>query len=211
MKKSLISKICKCGVIIEQSENEFVPIVEKSNGFFLVFSDGREQNIRFCFFCGGNELGPATEQIDKCNCYIVEKWLKSMVSPIKFDVQFHEYYLEGKDTSSSIFYFCPICGGRLPESKRDDFFHTPSEAEIDKIRKKVKNATTINELIKILGVPNEKVITNSEAEKQNSLGKKSVKQTLVYNSIADSFSLIVVEDEDEKIHFLFAGKPKNTD
>lgn len=212
MKKLVISKACKCGILIEQVENQDSPIKKNSSHFFLVFPNKRKEIIKFCFFCGGYELGPATEQPYKCRCKILEEWSKDIVSPIRFNEKFAEYYLEEKNGSMSVFYFCPSCGGKLADSKRNDFFLTPSESEVNKIYGKVKIAETVDEVIKILGVPDEKVITDSEEiKKQKLLGRKFVKQTLIYNFVAESFSLLIVEDEDGKIHFLPAGKPKEAD
>ena len=213
MSKFSNRKACECGILYETAKDKFMPLERKRGDKFILFlSSGKEEYIHFCFFCGGYKLGPLTKKTYKCKCKILEKWSRNLAYPVKFDKKFEEYYLEGKDTSTHIFYFCPLCGGRLVESKRGDFFLTPSESEVNEIHKKIKNAQTVDEIIKILGFPDEKMVTDSEeVKKQKSLGRTSLRQTLIYNSIANSFSLIVIEDEDEKIHFLSAGKPKKAD
>ena len=203
------ANVCKCGTLIESVANPSMPLLMKDGQFLLTLSDGSEEVIQFCFFCGGYELGPATAQANKCECQALKKWSKNKIFPIKFDEELNEYHLVEEDGSTNLFYFCPVCGGMLAESRRGDFFVTPSQPAINDIYEKIKNIETVKELINILGIPDEKIDTNLEEAKEDGLlSRNSAKQTLIYNSIDESFSLIVLEDENKKIHFLYAGKPK---
>lgn len=204
-------QICFCGSLLEYSEDLSVPIIsnKKKTKFFLLLDESKKIPMNYCFFCGGNKMGPLENTIEPCDCNSVENFIAENDSTIKYDSKSEEYFLLGENNRKSFLYFCFVCGGRLPESKNDEFSLASSESEVNEIHEKIKNAKTVDKLIKILGVPDEKVITDlAEIKKQKLLGRKPVKQTLVYNSIADTFSLIVVEDEDGKIHFLSAGKPK---
>ena len=42
--------------------------------------------------------------------------------PLKYSGRFDEYYIIRGGSSLQVLRFCPFCGGRLPNSRRDQFF-----------------------------------------------------------------------------------------
>lgn len=205
-------KQCYCRSLDEYIENKSIPIEfeRKRKEFSLILDKLTKVKISYCFVCGGNRRGVFENNLHDCKCGSVQTWSQVTSYPIKFDDNTHEYYLLDNKGVKYFMYFCPICGGKLPESKINDFFITPSESEVNDISNKIKGVDDVDELIKKLGTPDEENITTiEETEKQNRLGRKTAKRTLVYNSIASTFSFIVVEDENGKISYLSAGKPKS--
>lgn len=200
--------VCLCGSLREYAENPIIPVQnDKDSNFFLVFNNSVKIPITCCFVCGGNNSDIETKA---CNCNAVNKWAENENYPIEYNESSQEYYLLVQGNKKYFLYFCPVCSGYLPNSEKDKKFIDFSESEVsevNEIKEKIENVETLDKLINILGVPDEKMTTGlKEIKKQKSFGRTPIKQTLVYNSIAESFSLIVVENEDGKIHFLSKEK-----
>lgn len=209
MSELLNRKSCECGKLNESAKDKFMPIKKKGDKFILILLNEKEEDIYFCFFCGGYEFGPATQRIYTCKCETLKNLSQNPEYPVKFDSKFKEYYLEGKDKSTHIFYFCPKCGGKLAKSKRNDFFTTPSDKEIKQIATRLKNINEIEDIIKIFGLPDKEHDYKKVSKTDKRIYKlKDLKRTLVFNSIAKTLNLIVQEDEDGKVIYFFVGKPK---
>ena len=76
--------------------------------------------------------------------------------PIGFNAEFNEYYLKTFDDGNILFTYCPSCGGTLPKSRRGEFFTEPSTTEMIQLRAKLESATSIDEVLKLLGEPDER-------------------------------------------------------
>src|SRR5207249_2343506 len=56
-------------------------------------------------------------------------------------------------------YFCFLCGGKLPESKRASLFTEPSKREEDEVLKIMSKARSMEQLTKLIGKPDETLKT----------------------------------------------------
>ncbi len=92
-----------------------------------------------------------------CTCGLPEKWAQAPSFPVKFDAEVNEYHLVygKKHRYYDVMRYCFWCGGRLPESTRGRFFAEPSEAETAKIRGMLAGARSTEEILAILGQPDE--------------------------------------------------------
>ena len=93
--------------------------------------------------------------VSDCECGIQKIAIEDESFPISFDSMMGEYHLICGDESHAIMYFCPWCGGSLPESKRDTFFTKPTEEDQKDIAQKMKGVETSEQLMAILGPPSE--------------------------------------------------------
>jgi hypothetical protein len=202
---------CLCKSLEKYAQDFSVPVEyeKETDNFFLVFNPSEKSKINYCFFCGGKELSQITEKTNECNCSSVINWSQTPTFPIEYDPKYQEFNLLAYGKSKLVMYYCPVCGGQLPKSKRSDFFTTPSDEEMNEITAKLKNINKVEDVVKIFGTPDKK----SGARKVNRADReiyelKDLKKTLVFNSIAKTLNLIVQEDENGKVSYFFAGKPK---
>lgn len=211
MKKRKSKEICHCTYLSRFTKDPFrsVEYDEESKKFFLILSESEKVEINFCFSCGGEEIDPFKEVTNKCFCNSVFEWAKIPSYPIKYNPKYEEYILVGDNKSEAVIYFCPICGGQMPMSKRGDFFTIPSEEEINEIKSKIEDAKTIKGIVKAFGKPDREFGSVGGDEERNKIfGLNKTKRTLLYESVGKTLNLFVDEDEDGKIIYYVAGKAK---
>src|SRR6266404_1479434 len=202
--------ICKCGFIsvLARDPDSLVSYNEISNTYSIALANDLSPIIAFCPLCGGRELSD-TQSMPECGCGLVLGWANEPNIPIEYDSEFNEYCLIAQDSRKTILYYCPICGGHLPKTERTSLFTTPSTEEIIEINERLKSVTTMDDVVRILGEPDERYgpIIN-DPEKKRVYGMKDVRQGLRYTSLAKTLVLTVQENEDGRIHVIFEGKPK---
>lgn len=71
-----------------------------------------------------------------CECGFPKRWFADPTWPVEFDERMNEYNLV-HDGAKAIMRYCYWCGGRLPDSKRDNFFTTP------RLRSRKPQSTTV--------------------------------------------------------------------
>jgi hypothetical protein len=79
-------------------------------------------------------------------------------SPIVFDKELNEFNFEcalpGHEHKSQLrIYHCPFCGGAAPKSLRPTLFAIVSQEEQQRLRDLLKEAHTIDDVIRLLGAP----------------------------------------------------------
>ena len=91
-----------------------------------------------------------------CQCGAPEWWIADPHIPVEFDERMNEYGIV-RDGSWTVMRYCFWCGGKLPESKRGDFFTTPSEAELAEVRALLKGCKSHEDVARVLGPPDDVV------------------------------------------------------
>ena len=116
------------------------------------YADQSNGNVIFC----GNFR--KFRKWGKCNCKTLQNYVNS---PIQYDPKLNEYsicYDDDRGAHCKIrMYFCFFCGGRLPKSNRDKLFTKPSVIEKFKAGLLVRNVKTEEDIIRILGEPDQKM------------------------------------------------------
>jgi hypothetical protein len=74
--------------------------------------------------------------------------------PVEFDEKMNEYHLV-RDGAETIMRYCYWCGGRLPKSKRELYFTKPSASEIAEVEELLKDAHSVDDVLRILGTADE--------------------------------------------------------
>jgi hypothetical protein len=92
-------------------------------------------------------------------CRNLARALQHPDSPLKYDAQLSEYRLNLATGGYSWIRYCPFCGTRLPESKRDSLFFEPSEQDLSQIAE-LSNIDDMSSLCERLGSPVEIVENN---------------------------------------------------
>ncbi|MGH9949891.1 MAG: DUF6980 family protein [Pyrinomonadaceae bacterium] len=212
--RRLVGK-CICSYLNKFAMDSSRPVEydEEYNKFSIALTESQKVEINFCFVCGGKEIRPLKEKNDdECLCNSVFEWAKVASYPVKYNVKFEEYYLVGDNKSLTIIYFCPICRGQMPRSKRGDFFTIPSEEEMNEITANLIGAKEIGDYLRILGTPDEEFGTVIGDEVLSTIYcQKNIQRTLVFKSVGETLDLSIQEDKNGKITYFFAGKPKEAD
>lgn len=90
-----------------------------------------------------------------CGCGMPDRWVASPHFPVEFDERMNEYTLVNPNGARAVMRYCFWCGGKLPESKRGDFFTTPSKSEMAEVHSLLKEAQSHEDVVKVLGPPDE--------------------------------------------------------
>jgi hypothetical protein len=204
---------CSCGLLEKYARDPRVPVSYQPDRdtYLLDASPDVSAEVSFCPFCGGYEKvidregnvsffqgGP------RCRCRRVKKLAADTDSVISYDKSLNEYEAPGL-----VLYYCPFCGGRMPESKRGTFFMKPSRKEADDFRSRVKGCNTIEDVIATFGEPDH--VTDPiqvDVERHRVYGGPVFKKELKYARRWKTICVTVCLDQDNELHFLWSAKPK---
>src|SRR5258708_928247 len=89
-----------------------------------------------------------------CQCQGAEHLAAEPDSPIAFDARLNEYHLV-RGRWYSIMFYCFRCGGRLPESTRDELFFKPDAAEQAEATSLLATAKSRADIFRLLGPADE--------------------------------------------------------
>ena len=153
---------------------------------------------------------PGPDELAECKCGHLSRLAEDSREAVKFDGQLNEYHILRKDGSGySLIYFCPLCGGRAPKSKRDSAFHRLTGAERHRLTELTKNLRTVQDVIAALGEPDVKglrlTVTTSETE-----GQPETTQTypaMTYSKLSDAAIINVRVYPSDRVGITFQGKP----
>ena len=211
MKKDMRS-ICACYFLEKFTLDDSVPVVyNESDGYAYVISRDKGQiRIQYCFVCGGNPSGIFSDSLNKCSCNFVSDIHRENILPILYDDRFHEYRIvDLSGTRETLIHFCFVCGGRMPESTRDENFYEQSQDEVRELTGRLAGVQSIDGIITELGKPDIEYpveICNGLTNRINGLG--NITRAVEYRTVARTFILQVMEDESGKVSYFFAGKMK---
>jgi len=125
--------------------------------------------------------------------------------PIQFIADMNEFQLVYSYTntdgsrvvSRSILHFDPFTGARLPESTRDSHFETPDAGDAATIMARLRGATTLADVKRILGEPDEVFP-----------GTGDIKQQWTYSRLSKTVRVFVQETTSGKLQTSYAGQEK---
>ena len=132
--------------------------------------------------------------------------------PIQFDEQTGEYQIVYNGARIFMEY-CFKCGGRLPETKRGNVFTTPDEKELDEVSKLLQGASSIQDVIRVLGAPDKihagdynTIDETAPTESTRNCRVRPWKQQLDYREQWPSLWLFVHENPDGSVSYGVTGK-----
>jgi hypothetical protein len=134
-------------------------------------------------------------------------------SPIRFDPKLNEYHFIYRTSTSEetmmMIYHCPFCGGRMPNSRRDDLFHRLTRAEQHSLSELTKAMRTVQDVTAAFGEPEIRqpigmVITTPEKD-----GKPETTQSypmMIYTTLSETANIHVTVYPTDKVAISFQGK-----
>ena len=209
----MIAAICECGLLEKWARDPESRIIyeEDSQQYSMVLKPSGLVTMAFCPSCGGQGEFAAQTALS-CTCGSPQAWVDDPTMPFEFDSKFNEYYLVTLDNQSILFRYCPMCGGRLPKSKRSEFFTQPSYSDMSESKRRLASVKSLDEVIRILGPPDETFGPQTHSPQKKAIyGFRDVKQTIKYTSLSETFDLTVQETVDGQINIVVQGKPKGSD
>ncbi len=103
----------------------------------------------------GTEKTTAMFKKSKCNCGALEMASREVNHPIRWDERMNEYYIAHGKSGHLMVYYCPVCGGRAPESRRASMFaHVTQEEEI-RIYGLFRGVRTVSDVVARFGPPDQ--------------------------------------------------------
>lgn len=137
-------------------------------------------------------LGPLIVAQRRCSCRTLLAWSRERGTPITYDRRLQEFRLNGR-TGYAILSYCPICGGRLAESKRPNPFGVAVLKEGQRVRRMLSGLRTRQELIRVFGKPDGE--SRRGAIMQYNIGPKgemrptSKRRTMIYRNILKHYDV----------------------
>lgn len=202
------SSICTCGKLQRQARDPDSPITydKSSAGYMLHLSAEQSIEIQACSLCGGYDTVQQEGRLcfytggTDCSCNCLSKWASDPFLAVQYDEPMGEYVIEGV----GILYYCMACGGRLPESKRGDFFSKPSSEEIEEVRKALEGISRVDEVDARLGPPDR--ITEWEESPEDLFRCEKWDRSLSYLKRWKTLNLIIFEKSDKINSYAISGK-----
>lgn len=96
------------------------------------------------------------EQKETCDCGVLDRAAKEADHPIRFDERTGEYHLHHV-RGLLVFYYCPICGGRLPASRRSSLFVHVDDAERSRLSVLLASISSVADVFSRFGPPDEEL------------------------------------------------------
>ncbi len=196
---------CTCGLLQKYSRDPRVPIEydPESDSYRLKLSEQRFVRVDYCPFCGGHEK-QNDDSDERCVCKTIQGAASEPGTIIRFDPEMNEYGGPHLD-----FYYCPVCGGRMPESTRGDRFMEKSDDEVSDLFSITKGLNTLEEVIHVLGEPDD--ISEPEPLSKEDIeiyGGKIARRQLLYSKRWKTINAVVQLMEDGQVLVACSGKFK---
>jgi len=151
------------------------------------------------------------DQAPPCGCKWFERAAKDPDVPVIFDEttnEFHLVHLNGG--GRSLFYHCPFCGGRAPESLRGTLFADVSIEEIARLYAYTESILTEENIRSTHGEPDYvfPISGTSTSKGSDTEAPETIVggRCLVYNNLSDTAEVRVKIDRYGNLKFTFAGK-----
>lgn len=135
-----------------------------------------------------------------CQCGGPTRWASDPRYPVEFDQETGEYHLIGSDRQA-VMYYCFACGGRLPQSKRGEFFSQPDEGERSEVKRILAEVENIDDVRRILG-PADDTFERQQQDIGHSVDVVEWKRTLRYSTRWKTFVLDVQETPNGEIRWV---------
>jgi hypothetical protein len=146
-----------------------------------------------------------------CGCRWFDEAAKNPDIPVVFDSRMNEFHLtHNNDRGYSLFYHCPFCGGRAPESLRKTFFTDVTHEESVRLHNLTKHIKTESEFLDEFGKPDHEFdiggsMTTAGSDSQpreTFIGARK----LVYKQLSDIADVNVQINRYGKLKISYSGK-----
>ncbi len=146
-----------------------------------------------------------------CTCGYLERCANDPNSPFIFDETLNEYHftfkIHDRDAELMI-YHCPWCGGVASDSHRGSLFHDLKTDSCDEICEKTASCNTLDEVISILGAPDDDGFTDiTHKEKDGRSPRVDRVRRITFHRLYDEMSVSFEQRVGGSIALTFIPKP----
>jgi hypothetical protein len=170
----------------------------ESGEYFLTGREDVRMAMLYCPFCGERLKAPVeSETRRKHVCGHLVELAAATYSPVKYCRDEQDYRLVARDSCLVCFFYCPLCGIRLPLGRRASRFHRKSPSEVARLTRRIRRATTVERAIKEFGPPD--IVQGPAVDWLYPRGKPARiahNRVLFYTQLAETIVVAVFEYPD---------------
>ncbi len=147
-----------------------------------------------------------------CTCQSLEHMAENPACPVEFDPELNEYHIISGWLSGAhqwMIYYCPVCGGKAPKSRRDRLFARLTEKERARLIELTKNLRTLEHVVSALGKPDVDFpagIVGVTPERDGKPEKTEFFRTLIYENLSETADIHVTVYPMDRVWIQFKGK-----
>lgn len=144
----------------------------------------------------------------KCDCRTLERLSREPSVPIEFDAKLNEYNIRGAAGELIMIYHCPFCGGRTPDSRRDELFVHVTHAEMERLKILTRGLKTLADVLDVFGSPDRDDPAGCGITRDDGTGlpRTTYYRQLTFNALSDTARVHAVVDLNNQIQFSFTPK-----
>jgi hypothetical protein len=215
---------CTCGRLEKLARDPRVRVRrnEQGTGFIWAVTDAQDVKIVACSFCGGYEVArfegvrsakdflaairKAPERPGApCICGTMAELARNPDTRVSYDADLDEYAITG----IGLLYYCLVCGGRMPKSRRGDLFLPPDPREEEEFFQATEGLRTIEDVIAKLGPPDAQYGPYRVPDLDTEIyGAKDIVRGWRYTTRWPSLNVSIQEDEHGRLTFSYGGKTR---
>ncbi len=146
-----------------------------------------------------------------CDCDVLDRAADEPDTPIAFDAQTNEYQLVHSEENRGlmVFYYCPFCGGRTPDTRRGRLFARITFAEVQRLKKLTRDIKTIDDAIRVLGKPDadhpDGITTQTPDSETEPTQIKSYRM-ITYSGLSETAVVQITDYRRDRVEIQFTGK-----
>jgi len=146
-----------------------------------------------------------------CGCKWFELSAKDDSIPVVFDELMNEYHLKHVNGRGySLFYHCPFCGGKAPDSLRGTYWTEVSHEESRRLQLLTNHIKTPDELFSTFGVPDQdfEIGGGSTSPGSDDEPPETVvgPRRVVFTGLSDTVDVHVRIDRYDRLRFSYMGR-----
>jgi Domain of unknown function (DUF6980) len=150
-------------------------------------------------------------QLGECKDGHLEQLADDPTTPVEFDAELNEYHIAREDGGHWMIYYCPLCGGSAPKSRRDQLFHKLTEVERRRLVDLTQHLKTLDEVLATFGPPDLDQPTGFVKVIPERDGKPETTErfrVLIYQKLSDTADVRVTVYPNDRVGIGFQGKEK---
>jgi hypothetical protein len=150
-----------------------------------------------------------------CACPDWPKRARDPFFPVWYNEKMNEYIIISGEiaANSLVVYFCPSCGGRMPKSRRGEFFTIPTDTELAEARTILEGINDVSSMYALLGEPDDVCdwFTDEHGKPLRNPDGATFRCQYTYKSRWKTLRVVIQEWENSELVFYFYGQPKNAE
>jgi hypothetical protein len=154
---------------------------------------------------------PSPNEQAECKCGGLARMAEDPKDPIEFDARLNEYHIIHKGNGGySLVYYCPLCGGRAPASKRSSLFQRLDDFERRRLSELTKDLRTVQEVVAAFGQPDVRRPVGMTIIRPEIEGVPETAQSfpaMTYSRLSETANVYVSVYPDDKVSVSFQPKP----